>query len=478
MTSQRTRTADSRDRALRASEHRFARAFYASPIAMAITTLAEGRYVDVNEAFERQIGYTREEVCGRTSLELKVWPTPGDRAAMVTSLQRQKTLRDQHAQFRTKSGRLITTLYSASLITFDGRPSVLAAIADITAQQLAEDALRESESRFRMLVAKSPFGIMVGGRDHRIQFSNPAFQRMFQYAEEEVVGKDPDELVGGPGNAEASEFSRRVLNGEVVHATTARRRKDGSTVNVELHAIPLVSGNEFVGCFGIYHDITQRVESEGKLRALRDRLGRVQDEERAHIARELHDDIGQRLALLAIQLAEIQKAARTVAPSLVEQLEASFELTGEISADAHRLSYRLHPSQLAYLGLTRALSSFCEEFARQNHLEIDFDYAELPPLSPDVMTCLYRVAQEAVRNAERHSGSRRVRIELAATPESIRLCVSDAGRGFDSAAAEGSRGVGLMSMAERVRNVGGELSIWSEPHRGTRIEVSIPAMSV
>src|SRR5215471_3408885 len=189
MTSQRTRTADSRDRALRASEHRFARAFYASPIAMAITTLAEGRYVDVNEAFERQIGYTREEVCGRTSLELKVWPTPGDRAAMVTSLQRQKTLRDQHAQFRTKSGRLITTLYSASLITVDGRHSVLAAIADITAQLLVECALRESESRFRMLVAKSPFGIMVGGRDHRIQFSNPAFQRMFQYAEEEVVGK-------------------------------------------------------------------------------------------------------------------------------------------------------------------------------------------------------------------------------------------------------------------------------------------------
>jgi PAS domain S-box-containing protein len=577
------------EQALRASEHRFARAFYASPIAMAITTLADGRYVEVNEAFERQMGYARVEICGRTSLELGVWPSPGDRVAMVTRLERLNTLRDQSAQFRTKSGSLITTLYSASLITFDGRPCVLAAIADITAQKVAEDALRESESKFRMLaettqsgificrpggalcyfnpqvaaftgysseelhsmtiwdivqpdargngehaptryettittksgetrwidfttrsidfqggpailgtafditdskrneqqakehtallqtlVVNSPFGIMVGGRDHRIRFSNPAFQRIFQYAEEEVVGKDPDDLVGAPENSEATDFSRRVLSGEVVQATTVRRRKDGSKVNVELHAVPLISGNEFVGCFGIYQDITQRVESEAKLRALRDRLNRVQDEERAHIARELHDDIGQRLAVLAIQLAEVQKAARAKAPSLVDQLETSMRLTGEICADAHRLSYRLHPSQLAYLGLTRALSSFCEEFARQNRIEIDFKHDDMPALSPDVMTCLYRVAQEAIRNAEKHSDSRRVRLELKGSSESVRLCVSDSGRGFDATAGENSRGLGLMSMAERVRSVGGELLIRSQVDHGTRIEVSIP----
>jgi two-component system, NarL family, sensor kinase len=574
-------------------------AFYASPIAMAITTLAEGRYVDVNEAFERQIGYARAEICGHTSLELNIWPSPVDRAAMVTALQQQNTLRDQNAQFRTKSGTFITTLYSASLITVDGLPCVLAAIADITAQKLAEDALRESESKFRFLaettqsgifiyredgtlcyfnphvevftgysseelrsltvwdivhpdyrdlvreraharchgeappsryevqittkdgearwidftarliefqrkpailgtafditeskrneqlarehtallqtlVVNSPFGIMVGGRDHRIRFSNPAFQRIFQYAEDEIVGKDPDELVGLPEDAEAPEFSRRVLSGQIVHATTVRRRKDGSNVNVELHAIPLVSEHEFVGCFGIYQDITQRVESEAKLRALRDRLVRVQDDERAHIARELHDDIGQRLAVLAIQLTEAQLAARSLAPSLAAQLDKAMGLTGEICADAHRLSYRLHPSQLAYLGLTRALSSFCEEFALQNRFDIDFEHNEIPPLSPDVMTCLYRVAQEAIRNAEKHSGSRRARVELAGTLESIRLCVEDAGRGFDSTTAEGSRGVGLVSMAERVRSVGGELSIRSQLDGGTRIEVSIP----
>jgi len=586
-------------RALRASENRFATAFYSSPIAMAITTLAEGRYVDVNEAFERQMGYARAEVCGRTSLELNVWPSPDDRRAMVATLLRHKTLRSQNAQFRTKSGSLITTLYSAGLITFDGRPSILAAIADITAQKLAEDTLRESESKFRLLaettlfgifiyredgafcyfnsqveaftgysaeelhsmtvwelvhpefrdfvraraqeryrgddvppryeikivtkggdvrwidftavviefqrkpailgtaidvtdnrrneqqakehtallqtlVANSPFGIMVGGKDHRIRFCNPAFQRIFLYGADEVVGKDPDELVGLSDDAEGPDFSRRVLSGQIVHANTIRRRKDGSKVHVELHAIPLISENEFAGCFGIYQDITERVESEAKLQALRDRLTRFQDEERAHIARELHDDIGQRLALLALQLAELQEAAPDAAPSLGEQLDRAARLTGEICRDTNRLSHRLHPSQLAYLGLARALSGFCQEFSRQTRTQIDFDHHEVPELSSEIRTCLYRVAQEAIRNAEKHSGSPRIRVLLAGRPGSIWLCVSDGGRGFDPTAAQRSTGLGLVSMAERVRSVGGELSVRSEVDHGTRIEASIP----
>jgi PAS domain S-box-containing protein len=547
------------------------------------------------------MGYARAEVCGHTSLELNVWPSPADRDAMIAALQRQRTVRDQHAQFRTKSGRLITTLYSAGSITLDDRPCVLAAIADITAQKVAEDALRESEAKFRLLaettpcgifiyredgafcyfnpqveaftgysaeelrsmtvwdivhpdfrdvvrartaarfqgedvpfrsefqvatknglprwidytakliefqrepavlgsafditgnkrheleakehtallqtlVANSPFGIMVGGKDHRVRFCNPAFQRMFLYGSDEVIGRDPDELVGLPENAEATDISRRVLSGEVVHVTTTRRRKDGGKINVELHAIPLISGDEFAGCFGIYQDITDRVESEAKLRALRGRLTRVEDEERARIARELHDDIGQQLALLTLQLEELHRKASRDAPSLATRLETSKQLTVRLSADVNRLSHGLHPSQLALLGLTKTLSGFCEEFARQNPIAIDFQTDAIPKLSAEVTTCLYRVAQEAIRNAARHSGAGRVRLELVARSGAIWLRVSDEGRGFDRAATEGGSGLGLVSMTERVRSVGGELSVRSEVGRGTRIEVSIPLM--
>jgi PAS domain S-box-containing protein len=588
------------EQALRASEARFAAAFDSSPIPMAITTVAEGRYIAVNEAFERQVGYTRAEVYGRTSMEIAVWPSLKDRIAMITALLEQKTLRNRETRFRTKSGNLITTLYSASIIELDGQQCVLAAIEDITPQRQAEEALRESEAKFRLLaetapcgifiyrmdgsfcyvnpevevctgysaqelssmsvwdlvhpeyrdlvrargearwrgenvpsryefkiitrdgqarwidyvatrtefggetavlgttfditankrhekqakehtaflqtlVENSPFGILVGGPDHRVRFSNRAFQRMFLYSEDEVVGKDPDDLVGLPETAEAAKMSRKVLSGQSVHATTVRRRKDGSRIDVEVHAIPLLSGDTFVGCFGIYQDITERVESEAKLRALRGRLSRVQDEERAHIARELHDNTGQRLALLSLHLAELTRSARPSAPSLIEQLNAAKQLVDEISIDIHGLSRRLHPSQLNYIGLTRALSNLGLEFAQRSALEIEFDHDEIPDdLPADVTLCIYRVAQEAIRNAEKHSGASRVRVTLAAGSTSIRLCVSDSGRGFAPGSIEGSPGLGLVSMAERVRSMGGTLSIQSEVDRGTRIEVSIP----
>ena len=587
------------ERALRASEERFQTAFYSSPMAMAITTLAEGRYVDVNEAFERQMDYGRAELIGRTTLELNVWPSPSDRAAMISRLQRERTLRDQNIQFRTKSGRLITTLYTVALISIAGQPCVLAAIEDITAQKQAEEALRASESKFRLLaettlcgifiyrrdgtfcyfnpqveaftgysaqelrsltvwdlihpdskdvartraearwrgeavparyqfklvtkdggprwvdftatptvfdgepvilgtafditankrheqeakehtaflqalIANSPFGILVGGKDHRARFCNPAFERIFLYSEDEVVGKEPDELVGVPEDADAAEYSRRVMSGQSVHGTALRRRKDGSLVNVDFHAMPLIVGDAFVGCVGIYQDITERVESEAKLAALRDRLTRVQDDERARIARELHDDLGQRLALLTIQLSELEQASLDLAPSLAEQLETSRRLSEEICAEANLLSHRLHPSRLAHIGLTNALSRLCDEFAQQGSMDIDFHHDEIPELPSEVTTCLYRVAQEAIRNAEKHSGSRRVRVELAARSDSILLCVSDSGRGFAATSVECSTGLGLVSMAERVRSMGGALSVQSEVNRGTRIEASIP----
>jgi PAS domain S-box-containing protein len=249
--------------ALRASEARFSAAFAASPIPMAITTLADGRYVEVNEAFERQIGYNRLEIHGKTSLEIGAWPTPADRVAVIAELQEHKSIRSRKTAFRTKSGKLITTLYSASVIEADGRPCVLAAILDITAQRLAEDALRESEAKFRVLaealVEHSPFGILVGGPDHLIRFCNPAFERMFLYSADEVVGRDPDELVGLPDDAEAVDISRRVLSGETVRVTAVRRRKDGSRIRVDVRAIPLFANDEFIGCFGIYQDISEAV---------------------------------------------------------------------------------------------------------------------------------------------------------------------------------------------------------------------------
>jgi PAS domain S-box-containing protein len=374
----------------------------------------------------------------------------------------------------TKDGEPRWVDFTATPTVFDGQPAVLGTAFDITANKRHEQEVKEHAAFLQALIANSPFGILVGGKDHRARFCNPAFEKIFLYSEDEVVGKEPDDLVGVPDDADAAEYSRRVMSGQSVHGTALRRRKDGSNVNVDFHAMPLIVGDAFVGCVGIYQDITERVESEAKLAALRDRLTRVQDDERARIARELHDDLGQRLALLTIQLSELEQASLDVAPSLAEQLETSRKLSEEICAEANLLSHRLHPSRLTHIGLTNALSRLCDEFAQQGSMDIEFHHDEIPELPSEVTTCLYRVAQEAIRNAEKHSGSRRVRVELAVRSDSVRLRVSDSGRGFAATSVESGTGLGLVSMAERVRSVGGAFSVQSEVNRGTRIEASIP----
>ena len=586
--------------ALQASETRFTAAFDASPIPMAITSLAEGRYIEINDAFVKQIGFDRAEIYGRTSLEIEVWPTPADRVAMVTALREHQTLRNRETRFRTKSGRMITTRYSATLIECDGQPCVLAAIEDITLQRQAEDALRQSEANFRLLaetspccifiyrvdgrfcyvnpqmtitsgysagelgqiaawdlvhpefrafvraltearirgeelpsrcelrtlakdggtrwldfaaapiafdgspailgvafdittskhheeqikertaflqtlLESSPFAIVVGGPDGRVRFCNRAFQRLFQYAVAEVVGRDPDDLVGVPNDPEALGLSQRVMGGQSVRRTTVRRRKDGTRVDVELHGSPLMLGGSFAGCFWIYQDISERVESAAKLRTLRNRLTRVQDEERAHVARELHDHTSQRLALLALRLAELKRNCGEAAPPITGPLDSAISLVDEIAVDLHRLSRRLHPSQLEYIGLTRALLNLCEEYTRQSGMTIELASDNVPEtLPPDVVICLYRVAQEAVRNAVKHSGAARVQLSLCSSGGSIRLCSQDEGRGFAESTVEGGMGLGLVSMAERIGSIGGDWSITSEIDRGTRIEASVP----
>jgi PAS domain S-box-containing protein len=208
---------------LKASETRFVIAFYASPMAMAITTVAEGRYVDVNEAFERQMGYSRAEIIGRTSFELAVWPSVADREAVVATLLRQGRLRDQNAQFRTKSGRLITTLYSAGLITLDGEGCILAAIADITAQTEAEAALRESEAKFRLLAETTQSGIFICRKDGALCYFNPPFAGFSGYTADELRGLKVWELV----HPDSLEFVRSRVQarwrGEPVSPATSSR---------------------------------------------------------------------------------------------------------------------------------------------------------------------------------------------------------------------------------------------------------------
>jgi len=169
----------------------------------------------------------------------------------------------------------------------------------------------------------------------------------------------------------------------------------------------------------------------------------------------------------------LKQFAITSDPSLAQQLDSLVKMAGEIASDVHSLSRRLHPRQVELLGLVKALGNFCREFAARSDMEILFEPPQLSSRpSPETSLCLFMVAQEAIRNVLKHSGCRRAHVVLAEADGQLRLRVSDTGQGFDPAAA--SKGLGLLSMEERLLSMGGELTITSQPSGGTRIEACLP----
>jgi len=225
---------------------------------------------------------------------------------------------------------------------------------------------------------------------------------------------------------------------------------------------------------GFLIDITERKRTEEALINLSGRLINAQEEERKRIARELHDDLNQRMALLSIELEQLSQKAqkpRSLRP-LVHSLKTKAQ---EISAEIHRISYRLHPSKLDHLGLAAAVESLCEEFSRGCKLKVNFRQTGFPRNVPkDIRLCLFRITQESLRNCVKHSGARHARVVLEGAKGAVRLFVNDDGCGFDTESGALERGLGFTSMRERLRLVGGRLNICSRPFGGTRVEIAVP----
>jgi signal transduction histidine kinase len=221
-------------------------------------------------------------------------------------------------------------------------------------------------------------------------------------------------------------------------------------------------------------DITQRKLAEAALANVSRKLIEAQEQERTRIGRELHDDIGQRLALLAVQSQQLHEDT-LILPEVRSRMGEFHKQISEIAADIQSLSHELHSAKLQYLGIAGAIRGFCQEFAEQQKVEIDFNAHDLPsPLSPDISLCFFRVLQEALHNSAKHSGVRHFEVRLWGTSDEIHLTVSDSGVGFDREAAKTSRGLGLISMEERLKLVKGTLSIESQLKRGTTIHARVP----
>jgi signal transduction histidine kinase len=216
-----------------------------------------------------------------------------------------------------------------------------------------------------------------------------------------------------------------------------------------------------------------------KQRQLSGMLISAGEAERSHIAMELHDDFSQRLALLALGMENAAEAVSASPREAVRQLHELLTSASEIGSDLHALSHRLHSSTLERLGLVPGIVALCKEFQAQQGIQVDFRSEDMTgEVSSDAALCLFRIVQEGLRNLQKHSGTSRARVSLVRTSNSIHVLVSDDGVGFDTKTLSCGPGLGIRSMEERARLLGGRFEIRSEPSRGTDVHVWVPYQPV
>jgi PAS domain S-box-containing protein len=333
------------------SEEKFSKSFRQSPLAISIASTKDGRYIDVNETFEQQTGWCRDEVIGRSPLDINLWVDPDQRSVFLQQLLAEGNLRDVEVRIRRKDGQIRTAHGSAGLIEVNGKPCALSVFADVTERKRAEEALAG-------------------------------------------------------------------LSGRLIEA---------------------------------------------------------QDNERKRIAREIHDDYSQRVAMVTLNLEQLAENVGDSSGETSQQFHELFDCVSELGADLHSLSHHLHSSTLESLGLLAGLEAFCKEFAEQQGVQVDFAHENIPRGVPeDAALCMFRIAQEALRNIKRHSGANRAAVRLEEVDGRLHLSVSDRGRGFNSNKPSAECGIGIHSMEERLRLLGGKLEIQSRPMEGTRIDAWLP----
>ncbi len=379
----------------------------------------------------------------------------------------------------TKEGKKIDVSLTISPVQdSSGRVAGFSKIArDISDRKRVEQTLRESEERFRLVANQAPVFIWMSGTNKLRNFCNQCWLDFTGRTMEQELGEGwaagvhPEDMLLCLQTYSAA-FDARV-DFELEYRL---KRFDGKYRWIVDHGVPrFESDGVFCGYIGSCVDITDRKMSEESLEELSGRLLTAQEEERTRIARELHDDFSQRLALQSIALTQLWKKLPATEVEERAKVGELLKRTQEMSSDMHSLSHQLHSSKLEHVGLVPALNGLCEEMTSKYRIQVEFTDREVSSEIPkDIALCLFRIVQEALGNVVKHSHAQQAQVELVGANNEIRLRVVDAGVGFNPSQRSADAGIGLVSMRERLRLVGGRLSVQSAPMRGTEIIAEVP----
>ena len=343
----------------------------------------------------------------------------------------------------------------------------------------AEAILRESEKRFRVMTDAAPalvwmcdtHGKITYLNERRVAFTGPDPEA--GYGDRWATYVHPDDLDGM-----LRTFSQALNAHQPFSKEYRLRRSDGVYRWMFDVASPRVNGDgSFAGFIGSAIDMTDQKLAQQALEKVSGQLIEAQEKERSRIARELHDDISQKLALLSIELEHANRARSGSAAQAQASFEEVRKRCAQIASDVQSLSHQLHSSGLDYLGVVAAVRGFCRELAKKHTVTVEFVDKDVPRHLPkEVSLCLFRIAQEALHNAVKYSEANEFRVELYRVAEELHLVVTDRGIGFDVQEARRRGGLGLLSMQERIHLIRGKLNVESAPGLGTRVIATVPGI--
>jgi PAS domain S-box-containing protein len=420
---------------------------------------------------------------------------PDDRAGLVELINAAlKTGQPTRGEWRVvwpdESVHWIAGRWQVFMDEFGKPARMVGTNMDVTERKRAQDALlymnrtleaqtallRSREDLLKIFVKSVPAGVAMLDRDMRYLQVSDRWCADYSVDSSQLLGRSHYELF--PDVPQRwKEMHRRVLDGETFRAQEDRwDREDGTTLWVRWEVRPWETPSGTIGGILIFaEDISKSKQAEDALLDMSRKLVEAHEQERTRIGRDLHDDVVQRLALLAIGLEAIETDLPDSVAEVRRQIVELRDQTTQITNDVQLLSHELHSSKLDYLGIVGAAKNFCKELGERYKVEIDFQSRDVPADSPaEVSLTLFRVLQEALRNAMKHSGVKHFEVRLWGSAGEIHLTVSDLGAGFDAEAAKKSIGLGLTSMQERLRLVNGELAINSRPKGGTTVQARVP----
>ena len=367
---------------------------------------------------------------------------------------------------------------------------ILGILIDITSQKDIEDKLRQTNDRLTALIHASPIGIVILDAEGLCQLWNPGAEYIFGWREDEVLG-NPLPTVAPEQSDEHRYLRERVMNDEAfTDLEVVRYKKDGTPVYISLSTAPLRDSSDTIcGVLGLMADMTQRKQvglelshSRDQLRALAKRLESVREEESSRIAREIHDELGQAMTSLKLDLSWV--ARRLSIPEtgetrkqLLERIQGTMQQLEVTIQTVRAIATTLRPSVLDELGLAAALDWQTRDFEKRTGIRCEWSMPLVPiPIGPDQATAIFRIYQEILTNVVRHAQASNLRIHLDITPGWLLFEVCDNGRGIPDSTLANQNSLGLLGMRERAAQWGGDVSILGAEGIGTTVKVRLPLL--